>query len=170
MGRIDPPRPLAENDDCDGFDCGKSALNIWLQRHAWHNQQSGVTRTSVIEGSSHHEIAGYVSLSTAQIERSWLPKPAQRNQPDPLPAILLGQLAVNVNYQRRGLARSLVLHALNTALRVSENVGCFAVITHPFDEEVRAFYRQFDFKDLPFDTARSMAVRMLVLRANKPSS
>ena len=40
-------------------------------------------------------VAGYVSLSAAQIERAHLPKSAQRNRPDPLPALLLGQLAIN---------------------------------------------------------------------------
>ena len=43
-------------------------------------------------------IVGYVSLSTAQVERAWLPKAQQRNRPDPLPAILLGQLAVDLRW------------------------------------------------------------------------
>lgn len=166
MGGLSPPRPLAADDNRASFDCGRPVLNDWLRRHAWHNQQSGMTRTSIIAGRASDEIAGYVSLSTGHIERTWLPKSAQRNQPDPVPAILLGQLAVDVNFQRRGYARSLMLHALTTVLHIAEHVGCFAVITHPLDDEVRTFYRQFDFKDLPFDPVRSMAVRISVLRSN----
>ncbi len=44
-------------------------------------------------------IIGYVTLSAAQIERAFLPKPQQRNQPNPLPVTLLGQLAVDKDYQ-----------------------------------------------------------------------
>ncbi len=99
-----------------------------------------------------------------QIERAYLPKAWQRNRPDPLPAVLLGQLAVDLNYQGRGCANSLMVFALRTAIRFSENVGCFGVLTHLLDDEVRGFYRLFDFEDLPFDPKRGMIVRILDLK------
>ena len=43
-----PPRPLAENDDRNLFDCSKDSINGWFQRHAWINQASGATRVTVI--------------------------------------------------------------------------------------------------------------------------
>ena len=111
-------------------------------------------------------IVGYVALSTAQIERAFLPKPAQRNQPDPLPAILLAQLAVDRRHQGQGHARSLMWFALTTVMRFSREIGCFAVLTHPLDDEVRAFYRRFGFEDLPGDPNRGMAVRTVDLERN----
>jgi predicted N-acetyltransferase YhbS len=87
-----------------------------------------------------------------------LPKAQQRNRPDPLPAILLGQLAVDLRWQGQGIARSLMFYALTTAVRLSDQVGCFCVLTHPLDDDVRALYAAFGFEDLPFDPARSMAV------------
>jgi len=92
------------------------------------------------------EIAGYVALSAAQIEREYLPKAARRNQPDPLPAILLGQLAIDLRYQGRGCARSLMWFALTTAVRLSKDIGCFGVVTHPIDDSVRAFYTRYGFE------------------------
>jgi hypothetical protein len=38
---------------------------------------------------------GCMALSAAQIERTFLSNASQRNQPDPLPAILLGQLGID---------------------------------------------------------------------------
>ena len=38
--------------------------------------------------------------------------------------------------------------------------GCFCVLTHPLDDDVRALYAAFGFEDLPFDPGRSMAVRI----------
>ncbi len=165
MAGLNPPRPLAETDDRDAFDCGRESLNAWFRRHAWANQASGVTRTSVLCDPA-AAIAGYVSLSAAQIERAWLPKPAQRNRPNPIPALLLGQLAVDQRHQGRGYARSLLLFALTTAVRLSREIGCFGVLTHPIDDGVRSFYTRFGFEPLPFDPARSMIVRIKDLERN----
>lgn len=160
-----PPRPLAADDDIEGFDCGRDALNQWLFRHAWRNQQSDVSRTSVVCDDT-DRVVGYVSLSAAQVECAWLPKAQQRNRPDPMPAVLLGQLAVDLRWQGRGVARSLLAFALTTSVRLSKEVGCICVLTHPLDDGVRALYRSFGFEDLPFDPARSMAVRIIDLVHN----
>ena len=93
-----------------------------------------------------------------------LPKSAQRNRPDPIPVILLGQLAVDKRYQGKGCARSLLFFALKTAVRLAKDVGCYAVVTHPLDDDVRAFYAQFGFEDLPYDPAHAMAVRIADLK------
>lgn len=163
---VTPPRPLLAEDDTTAFDCGRDALNHWFRRHAWRNQELGVSRTTVVCDSATGEVVGYVSLSTAQIERAWLPKAQQRNRPDPMPAILLAQLAVDLRWQGLGVARSLMFYALTTAVRMSRDVGCFCVLTHPLDEDVRALYARFGFEDLPFDSARSMAVRICDLVRN----
>lgn len=81
-------------------------------------------------------------------------------------SVLLGQLAVDHRYQGGGYARSLMFFALTTAVRFSKQVGCFCVLTHPLDDGVRAFYRSFGFEDLPFDSALSMAVRIVDLPKN----
>jgi predicted N-acetyltransferase YhbS len=163
---LTPPQPLEAADDTTGFDCGRDALNQWFRRHAWRNQQSDVSRTSVVCDPVTGVIVGYVSLSAAHIERAWLPKALQRNRPDPVPAALLGQLAVDRRWQGRGVARSLMFYALNTAVRFSKEVGCFCVLTHPLDDDVRALYRSFGFEGLPFDPSHSMAVRIADLVHN----
>lgn len=166
MAGLTAPRPLAEEDDREAFDCGRESINQWFHRHAWRNQQSGVTRTNIVCDPTTGAIVGCVTLSAAQIERAFLPKPAQRNQPDSLPAVLLGQLAVDRRYQGQGYARSLMWFALTTAVRFSKDVGCFGVLTHPLDDELRAFYRRFGFDDLPFDPRRAMVVRIVDLERN----
>ena len=164
MAGLTPPRPLAATDNRDDFDCGREALNQWFRRHAWRNQQSGASRTSVICEAATGAVAGYAALSAAQIQREFLPKSALRNQPDPVPAILLGQLATDVRFQGQGCARTLLWFALTTAVRLSRDVGCFGVLTHPLDDGVRAFYRRFGFEDLPGAPQRSMAVRIIDLQ------
>jgi predicted N-acetyltransferase YhbS len=163
MAGLSAPRPLGADDDRQSFDCGRDSLNSWFRRHAWHNQQMDVSRISVICDPQTGAIAGYVSLSATHITRAFLPKLRQRNQPDPVPAILLGQLAVDQRYQRRGCARSLMFFALTTAVRVSQDIGCFCVLTHPLDDGVRAMYSGFGFETMPGDPDACMAVRIIDL-------
>ena len=158
------PRPLAESDDRNTFDCGRESLNIWFRRHALANHLSGASRVNVICDAASGQVIGFVSLSAAQIERAYLPKAEQRNRPDPLPAILLGQLAVHKDWQGRGHAASLLLFALKSALHAAELVGSIGVITHPLDDAVRSFYSKWGFEDLPFDPRRAMIVRAADLR------
>jgi predicted N-acetyltransferase YhbS len=159
-----PPRPLAADDNRDLFDCGRDSLNTWFRRHAWANQVSGASRVNVIADDGSGQVVGYVALSAAQIERAFLPKSLQRNKPDPLPVLLLGQLAVDARHQRQGHARTLLQFALETSLRAAEIIGCVGVITHPVDDVVRGFYARWGFQDLPLDPRRAMLVRMVDLR------
>ncbi|RYC29699.1 GNAT family N-acetyltransferase [Lichenibacterium minor] len=161
-----PPRPLREDDNRSDFDCGRESLNGWFHRHAWANHVGGASRVNVITDPVTGRIAGYVSLSAAQIERAFLPKPQQRNRPDPVPVTLLGQLAIDLAYQGQGHAASLLIFALRTALQASESIGSAGVLTHPLDDGVRRFYARGGFAELPHDPRRAMFVRMVDLRAS----
>ena len=164
MAAVTPPHPLAESDDRTGFDCGRESLNMWFRRHAWANQASGASRVNIITDASSGRVVGYVTLSAGQIERAFLPRPQQRNQPDPLPVTLLGQLAVDKDFQGQGHAISLLTFALKTALRAADIVGSVGIITHPLDDNVRGFYARWGFQDLPFDPRRAMMVRLVDLQ------
>lgn len=164
MAAVTPPHPLTEQDDRSLFDCGRDSLNNWFRRHAWSNQASGASRVNIVTDVASGRIVGYVTLSASQIERSFLPKPQQRNRPDPVPVTLLGQLAVDKAFQRRGHAVSLLQFALRTALHASEIVGSVGVVTHPLDDGIRNFYARWGFQDLSFDPRRAMLVRMADLQ------
>jgi predicted N-acetyltransferase YhbS len=166
MAELTRPRPLIETDDREAFDCGRDSMNNWLRRNGWRNHITGMSRVSVIAKQESRTIIGYVTLSAAQIERAYLAKADQRNRPAPVPMALLGQLAVDLRFQRQGHAASLMLHALRTVVRFSREIGCFGAMTHPLDENVRQFYRGFGFVDLPGDPRRTMIVRVKDLEFN----
>jgi len=164
MAAFTPPRPLVESDDRDLFDCRRESLNNWFRRHAWFNQVNNLSRVTVIADAASGRIVGYVTLSAGQIERAFLPKSSQRNRPEQVPVMLLGQLAVDKDFQGQGLGADLLLFALRTALNVSDSVGGMGVITHPLDEALRGFYARWGFQDIPFDPRRAMIVRMVDLK------
>lgn len=56
-----------------------------------------------------------------------------------------------------------MLFAPTTAVRFAKEIGCFGMLTHPLDDDVRVFYTRFGFETLPFDPKRSMIVRIVDL-------
>ena len=95
-------------------------------------------------------VAFYAS-STAVVVRTEATRRAARNQPDPLPAMLLGRLAVGHNHQGKGLAAALLKHFLLRALEVAELTGVRLVLVHAKDSQSASFYRHFGFEPSPLD-------------------
>ncbi len=166
MGAITPPRPLAKSDHRTDFDCGKDSLNQWFRRHAWRNQKENASRTYVVSDEATGNIVGYVTLAAGQIAREFLAKSDQRNKPNPVPVLILGQLAIDINYHGQGIGVDLLQYALKVAVKASETVGAVGVLTHPLVAEVREFYGRWGFRDLEQDPKGSMLVKIKDLRVS----
>jgi predicted N-acetyltransferase YhbS len=143
------PELLGPDHVIDEFDCGAEALNDWLTRRARSNQGRGASRTWVVTDAD--QVVGYYASSTAVVLRSEATKRAARNQPDPVPALLLGRLAVDRKHQGRGLAAALLKHFLLKSLEVAEVTGVRVLLVHAKDEQAAAFYRHFEFEPSPVD-------------------
>jgi GNAT superfamily N-acetyltransferase len=167
METLNTVRPLAENDDRASFDCGRASLNGWFQRNAWRNQMTGVSRTYVLpDPTQPQQIKGYVTLAAGEIRREFLPKSQQRNMPDPMPIVLLGQLAVDVAHQGTGVSKVLLAATFTFAVHVSKTIGSFALVTHPLDDNARAFYQRWGFSTLEPDPQQAMYIRIRDLEAS----
>ena len=150
MSRYRGPDLLAIDHVIDDFDCGDVALNDWLTRRARSNQDSGSSRTWVVTDDD-ARVVGYYASSTAVVLRSEATKRAARNQPDPVPALLLGRLAVDQKHQGRALAAALLKHFLLKSLEVAEVTGVRVLLVHAKDEQAAAFYRHYEFEPSPID-------------------
>ncbi len=166
MGQITAPRPLAKSDDRPAFDCGHAALNHWFHRHAWGNERDNASRTYVMVDEEINKVVGYVTLATGQIEREFLQKSKQRNMPNPVPVLILGQLAIDINYQGRGIGSDLLQFAFQLAVTTSHSVGTVGVLTHPLYSDVQGFYERWGFAELIGDPKRSMFIRIKDLVQN----
>ena len=82
--------------------------------------------------------------------------------PEPIPVILLGQLAVDVNYQGSGLGSDLLIDAGKRALAAADVIGARAIVVQAFNEDAKTFYEQFGF--LPFSDREPL---MLLLRISE---
>jgi GNAT superfamily N-acetyltransferase len=105
-------------------------------------------------------IAGYYTLSSTSVQLSELPAQIVRKLPryPPVPATLLGRLAVDRRQQGKGYGRFLLADALYRASR--SEVASFAVIVDAKDENARRFYEResfLPFPDQPMKLFRPMA-------------
>jgi predicted N-acetyltransferase YhbS len=76
--------------------------------------------------------------------------------PRPIPAVLLGRLAVDHKEQGHGLGRYLVRDAIIRTLWAAEVIGVRALLVHAASEDVRRFYLRLDFEPSPTDPLHLM--------------
>lgn len=142
------PRPLAPGDRVSEFRCGEEQLDAWLRGRARGNERSGASRT-LVSVTREGRVAGYYCLSSSSIVRDSVPAELARQQPDPIPVVLLGRLAVDESFAGVGLGASLLQHATSRAIEAAEAIGIRAILVHAMTEEVVAFYERFGFTRFP---------------------
>ncbi len=149
MSALRGPVPLRADHEVEAFRCGDTILDGWLRSRALRNQVEGESRTWVVlDGST---VVAFYASSTAVVLRSAAPGGAARNQPDPLPALLLGRLAVDRRHQGAGLGAALLKHFLLKALEVAELVGVRLLLVHAANPDAAAFYEHHGFERSPLD-------------------
>ena len=132
------------------FDCGREALNRFLIRYAFHNQQAGASQTYV--ALTDEEVAGYYTLVVGQVEYNDAPERLTKGLArHPVPIMLLARLAVANSWQGKGLGSGLLKDAMLRTLQAADIAGIRAFAVHAKDDEARSFYERFDFLASPSD-------------------
>ncbi|MGB3510266.1 MAG: GNAT family N-acetyltransferase, partial [Microcoleaceae cyanobacterium] len=129
--------PLDGSVNRDNFDCGNSDLNEYLKKYARQSHRKGIATTFIaIPETENRNVVGYYSVSMAEIKRESLPETYRQGLPRyPLPAMRVGKLAVDKTMQGRGLGKVLLMECFKKAVRLSSEVGIFAIAVDAFDEE-----------------------------------
>lgn len=141
------PESLNETHDVSGFDCGIASLNDWLLRRARSNQARGFTVVIVVHDAG--QVAGFYGLAPTAVEASLLPRRIRTGQPpNPVPCLLIGQLAVDRRHQGQGIGDQLVLHALERVVQSAEISGGRALLVNAVNANAAAFWQAWDFEPM----------------------
>lgn len=141
---------LTRQHAVDGFDCGQEALNRFLTRYAFINQQANSSQTYV--GLSESDVFGFYTLVVSQVSYEDAPERLRKGLPrHPVPLMLLARLAVSRAWQGRGLGAGLLKDAMLRTLQAADIGGIRALAAHAKDGETRAFYEHFGFLPSPTD-------------------
>ena len=144
-----PPERLHANHRIDDFDSGSPPLDEWLRSRALRNDAVGASRTYVVcQGA---RVIAFCSLANGAVLHAGAPGRVRRNMPDPIPAMVLGRLAVDRRLQGRGLGRTLLRDALLRTLQAADTAGIRAILVHAKDEPARAFYEHCGFLPSPIE-------------------
>lgn len=96
-------------------------------------------------------MVGYYALATGSIERLKASKKIARNMPRSIPVLVLGRLAVDMQFQGMGLGSGLLKDVLLRTVSVTHNVGVRALLVHTLSEQAKQFYSQFGFQESVMD-------------------
>ena len=141
------PEPLTAAHSVADFACGEAALDHWLKQRAVRNEGLRASRTYVL--CAEGRVIAYYCLATASVASTLVPGRIRRNMPDPIPAMVLGRLAVDSAWQGRGLGKALLRDAILRTLQVSEIAAVKTLLVHALSEPAAAFYEAQGFKPSP---------------------
>lgn len=130
------------------YTCGNTLVDGWAKNRSASARKRG--SAVVYVSYSGGAVAGFYTLSTHSVDRGqvsggWF----VRNAPDPVPAVLLGMLGVDIRFKGQGLGASLLKDAIRNALKVATLAGARALIVDPVDSDAASFYEHFGFSNLP---------------------
>lgn len=142
---------LSLNKTCqkDNFDCGIEELNLYLKKYASQDIKRKFAQVFIICASNSEEIIGFYSLSASSIKASFLPSEIAKKLPKyPVPVSLLGRLAVDKNYQRKGIGNLLLADAIKRVVKASEIIAIYALVVSAKNETAKTFYTRYGFIEL----------------------
>lgn len=142
---LDPSR-----HDRERFDSGEPVLDEWLRRYAGQSRRRDTAAIWVIADREEIVVA-FATLSMTGIERSAAPHVLAKGAPDPVPALLIGRLAVDRSHAGLGVGTALVAHALATAVELNAAAACRAVVVTSLNPRARSWWERFGFETLDVD-------------------
>jgi predicted N-acetyltransferase YhbS len=142
------PEPLVPDHELDAFDSGIASLDEWLKRRARRNEAEGASRTFVV--CVDRRVAGFYCLAAGSVLHTTATGKVRRNMPDPVPILLLGRLAVDRQWQGKGLG-DLLADAVLRAVGAAKSVGVRAILVHAISDHARTFYEKHGFRPSPVE-------------------
>ena len=139
-----------------GFQCGVEALDRYLKKQAKHDIKRHISRVFVATKPDNPKaVICYYTLSTLSIELNQLPEKLARKLPKhPVPAALIGRLAIRNYAQGQGVGKLLLADAIKRTLAVSDQIAIYTMVVDAINDNAIGFYEQFGFTRLSDDSPR----------------
>jgi ribosomal protein S18 acetylase RimI-like enzyme len=160
--KLSAPVPLTAQHDLEDFDSGEPILDDWLRGRALGNMDTAASKTYVVCLPGSRKVIGFYALCMGQILNQEAIGAMRRNMPHQIPAVILGRLAIDRNWQRQGIGAALLHDAVQRSFRAAEEVSARLLIVHATSAAAEAFYRRFGFTRLPVESP-TLAIDLLKL-------
>ena len=161
------PVHLASGHQVAQFANGRHpVLDQWLHHRACGAEGLTARTYVTVPQAIPERVVGYHCILAAMATRAALPSAKLRKaMPDDIPLLLIGRLAVDADWQGRGIGSALLVDAVQRCLAASQVIGARAVVAHAIDEDAAGFYERHGFVRsplgervmlLPMETARRL--------------
>lgn len=141
---------LARHHAVEDFDCGEEALNRFLVRFAFANQQANASQTYL--GLADNSVIGFYTLVVGEVSFDDAPERLKKGLArHPVPLMLLARLGVSITWQGRGAGAGLLKDALQRTTQAADIGGIRALTVHAKNDTARSFYEHFGFISSPTD-------------------
>lgn len=154
QNKLNPPEKLNSSHQIDQFDSGNSKLNDWLKKLALKNELEGASRTYVL--CTAQVVIAYYCLANGAVAQTIATGRVRRNMPDLIPVMVIGRLAVDRNWQGKGIGRGLLRDAILRTLNAAEIAGIRGILVHAIFEKAKQFYESCGFTPSPIETMTLM--------------
>ncbi len=136
---------LLGKEDRSAFQSGSAPLDRYFHTQVGQDIRRRVTACYIAIHIATERIAGYYTLSAADIPVTDVPADLTRRLPryPTIPAARLGRLAIDGQFHRMGLGGALLFDAVQRAAR--SEVAMNAMIVEAKDASAEAFYRHHGF-------------------------
>jgi len=140
-----------------GFACGLVALDRYFLEQARQDVRRHFASCFVLVEVSTGRVAGYYTLSACHVHLADLPEDGRRRLPryPTVPAVRLGRLAVDRDFQQRGLGSVLLANAVARSLE--SEVAAHLMVVDATDAKAAGFYRRHGFENVPDDQRKCFA-------------
>jgi ribosomal protein S18 acetylase RimI-like enzyme len=158
---------LGDHHDRSAFDCGDEALDGYFRTQATQDIRRRVANCFVVVEAATRQVAAYYTLSSASIPLVDLPAEEAKRLPryPALPAVLIGRLAVDRRFQRRGLGELMLINAVHRTMQ--HFAAAFALLGDAKSDQAAAFYGRYGFRRI---AGRARALFLALATAQKTLS
>ena len=148
--------PLNRHHNRATFFCGNESLDRYLKHQANQDIKRRVSRVFVVRGRRDKtRVLGYYTLSSLSIDLSVLPENLAKKLPKhPMPAAIIGRLAVDASSQGKGIGKMLLSNAIKRTLAISDDIAIYAIVVDAINEEAESFYMRYGFVHLASEGKR----------------
>jgi GNAT superfamily N-acetyltransferase len=142
--------PIDAHHDRSSFSCGNESLDRYIHEQASQDVRRNTARVFVAVMPDRPEhILGFFTLSAATVVAADLPPAMEKRLPrHPIPAALIGRLAVDLAAAGQGLGSVLLADAVKKTKVAAETVAMSVIVVDPIDDGAQGFYAAFGFQSL----------------------
>lgn len=142
--------PLSKIHDRKRFDCGDTHVTRFLREGALQDQKLRLSRTCVLvdEDADPTRILGFHTLVVTTVSQEAIPgdKPRIKRR---IPAVLIGQLGVDVEFQGKGYGNLLLTDVEIRIADLAKDVGVRCLALDARNERLSQWYEKRDFSRFP---------------------